>query len=244
MSKSAWIGLGGLALLAVSTACAEGLKVDPQETVSGNGGSSGDGGRRNDGGSSGDGGQTGDGGSSPTSSSNKSTGTGPDCPDGEVPCADGECIPTSARCNGTEDCSGGEDESSCGQASSGSGEGGASASSASSAANSASSSAASTAASSSSGGDPCAGQFECAEGGCVPLGYTCDLETDCEAGNDEDDCDWQCPSEWRNDGECDCGCGALDPDCGSSSWVACDNCLCGDPFCFAIDEDQNWACYP
>lgn len=56
---------------------------------------------------------------------------------------------------------------------------------------------------------------------------------------DEDECDVL----WRDDGYCDCGCGAVDPDCTATTGDVCESCACGtvdDPL--PCDATNNWLC--
>jgi len=61
--------------------------------------------------------------------------------------------------------------------------------------------------------------------------------------------EWTCDPSYYGDGEdCDCGCGALDPDCEDATVESCDYCgedgACdaGDESCSTIDPTQNWLC--
>ncbi|MCL2822702.1 MAG: hypothetical protein FWD57_01800, partial [Polyangiaceae bacterium] len=58
--------------------------------------------------------------------------------------------------------------------------------------------------------------------------------------------DWNCDDDKYNDGTvCDCGCGYLDPDCGSQLSGACDTCSeagsCAES-CDHIRAEENWLC--
>ncbi len=55
---------------------------------------------------------------------------------------------------------------------------------------------------------------------------------------------WECDDEWYDeDGYCNCGCGALDPDCADSTRASCDFIICeytdGNVY-----SDRNWLCIP
>jgi hypothetical protein len=53
--------------------------------------------------------------------------------------------------------------------------------------------------------------------------------------------EWTCDATWYGDGECDCGCGALDIDCAGPEASACtwNNCPTGE----VPVADQNWLCF-
>jgi len=57
---------------------------------------------------------------------------------------------------------------------------------------------------------------------------------------------WTCVLNYYDDGTwCDCGCGALDPDCGSASASVCEYCYCNpsdDMDCTAVNASQNQTC--
>jgi len=61
---------------------------------------------------------------------------------------------------------------------------------------------------------------------------------------------WNCPARLYHDGsQCDCGCGAFDPDCDSIDASACDTCdasgSCSKQACSGtITTNQNWYCTP
>jgi len=61
---------------------------------------------------------------------------------------------------------------------------------------------------------------------------------------------WTCNPVYYADGYCDCGCGALDPDCTDATVGSCEFCgefgACdqGDQSCSTIDPTQNWLCVP
>jgi hypothetical protein len=60
---------------------------------------------------------------------------------------------------------------------------------------------------------------------------------------------WTClDSRYAADQGCDCGCGALDPDCDDESLDACDNCgppgSCSSANCYALSPARNWSCGP
>jgi len=89
-------------------------------------------------------------------------------------------------------------------------------------------------------GEPCAAtDFVCTDGGCVSGDFACDGLTDCADASDEPplntNCSpvppgWTCPAAFFTDAECDCGCGALDPACGSNPTAsACQ--FCNDTVC-------------
>lgn len=59
--------------------------------------------------------------------------------------------------------------------------------------------------------------------------------------------DWECPdARYGMNQDCDCGCGALDPDCADATVDSCDSCgasgSCGSNTCSDIDPEQNWNC--
>ena len=60
--------------------------------------------------------------------------------------------------------------------------------------------------------------------------------------------DWHCEEYLYGDGSwCDCGCGAVDPDCDSSLSTSCDQCLdyggsCADYSCDTIEPEDNTRC--
>ena len=61
--------------------------------------------------------------------------------------------------------------------------------------------------------------------------------------------EWTCDAGfYGTDDGCDCGCGALDPDCDDASAESCDDCgdeggcNAGNESCSAIDPTQNWLC--
>jgi hypothetical protein len=79
---------------------------------------------------------------------------------------------------------------------------------------------------------------------------------------DEDDCagvhpgnnaicgsvpDWDCPPFFYGDGECDCGCGAVDMDCPNATAAVCEFCTpdegsCSVAGCSQIDPTNNAVC--
>ena len=54
--------------------------------------------------------------------------------------------------------------------------------------------------------------------------------------------DWTCDEEWYGDGECDCGCGALDSDCADGSAGVCEYNNC--PQDEVPVDGENWLCEP
>jgi hypothetical protein len=59
--------------------------------------------------------------------------------------------------------------------------------------------------------------------------------------------EWTCPDARYAGGQgCDCGCGALDPDCEDETVDSCDNCgpqgACSSSNCGRLDPEQNWTC--
>lgn len=60
--------------------------------------------------------------------------------------------------------------------------------------------------------------------------------------------EWSCPTAYYGVGDgCDCGCGAIDPDCADATSASCEYCddsgSCGTGTCPAnIDPTQNWLC--
>lgn len=51
---------------------------------------------------------------------------------------------------------------------------------------------------------------------------------------------WTCPAAYFGDGECDCGCGAVDSDCSGTAYEACQTNQC--PLNTMIVPTQNWQC--
>jgi hypothetical protein len=76
----------------------------------------------------------------------------------------------------------------------------------------------------------------------------CNVSEECPGDIDESDnavCDggWICSLLWYGDGECDCGCGIQDPDCGDllvESCIYCIGCAAGD--CEALQPTNNPEC--
>ncbi|MFC1670742.1 calcium-binding EGF-like domain-containing protein [Spirochaetota bacterium] len=57
---------------------------------------------------------------------------------------------------------------------------------------------------------------------------------------------WTCNASYFGDGECDCGCGAFDPDCVDATVGSCDYCDlgCGTGTCPSnIITNENWGCF-
>jgi hypothetical protein len=59
--------------------------------------------------------------------------------------------------------------------------------------------------------------------------------------------EWNCvESRYAGGQGCDCGCGALDPDCLDETVDSCDNCgppgSCSSLNCYLVDPEQNWTC--
>jgi hypothetical protein len=88
----------------------------------------------------------------------------------------------------------------------------------------------------------------CDDSSCSPFG-PCDVEPDDNAHCTKPPPIWACSPRLYHDGaRCDCGCGAIDPDCESSSAEACDKCdapgSCSAQACPAfIDAAFNGHCY-
>ncbi len=92
---------------------------------------------------------------------------------------------------------------------------------------------------------------------CQSLGFhggTLACLADC-SGFDTSGCfnvpaEWRCNNAFYGDGICDCGCGALDPDCADETDASCEYCnmwgSCGVDSCNGandnIDPLQNWTC--
>lgn len=69
--------------------------------------------------------------------------------------------------------------------------------------------------------------------------------SDCALINPNDNAaclDWTCQEAWLSDGDCDCGCGALDPACEDAGVDACLFCWCGGTECDRVNTTQNWQC--
>ncbi len=105
---------------------------------------------------------------------------------------------------------------------------------------------------------------DCAGGGCAQPGCTAAACEYCvDANGDAEECGdggggggsggWTCPLEWQGDGWCDCGCGALDPDCGGGgcsapgcSAQACQYCVdaSGEGETCGATDAPVWSCDP
>jgi hypothetical protein len=94
------------------------------------------------------------------------------------------------------------------------------------------------------------GEFDCGADGCVDLssdpahcgdcGDPCPGDQVCAFG----ECQaprWDCDTDLRGDGFCDCGCGSRDPDCSSASSSSCDSCWCENE-CDDVEPQDNSQC--
>lgn len=104
--------------------------------------------------------------------------------------------------------------------------------------------------------------FHCDDGTCLPETYECDMVVDCDDASDEAPANHRCPivpDAWScdpffydagDDDSCDCGCGAVDPDCDDETAASCEICdaegSCdlerGTGDCGTIDPDDNASC--
>lgn len=92
---------------------------------------------------------------------------------------------------------------------------------------------------------PSCGGAQCGDDGCggscgsCASGEAC-VDGQCESEGDE----WICESAYYGSGDgCDCGCGAIDPDCSSASLSACDYCDGCATSCGEIDPSNNARCH-
>jgi hypothetical protein len=89
--------------------------------------------------------------------------------------------------------------------------------------------------------DTCTSAGSCAQTDCLEIDF--DDNSQCAASNPT----WTCPLTTFGDGDCNCGCGSVDPDCTSDYVGACDYCddtgSCdGSTDCIGIALDDNGAC--
>jgi hypothetical protein len=99
----------------------------------------------------------------------------------------------------------------------------------------------------------CDSDADCTEPG---LGICLVATGECVACIDDEDCpssdvcndntceasEWTCDDSWYGDGECDCGCGALDIDCDGPYAADCDwTFQCTNQW-LVVDPNQNWRC--
>lgn len=85
-----------------------------------------------------------------------------------------------------------------------------------------------------SGGAVC---LRCAAGSCAT--------SDCSNVNPDDTStclDWTCTPAWYGDGSCDCGCGAPDSDCATTSGSECGYCWCEQNECPLTTSERNYEC--
>jgi hypothetical protein len=81
------------------------------------------------------------------------------------------------------------------------------------------------------------GDFVCGDQSCIPGEWECDNLADCSDGSDEAPVNptcpggpdvppgWTCdPGYYGTTDGCDCGCGALDPDCFTANVADCEYC--------------------
>jgi hypothetical protein len=54
--------------------------------------------------------------------------------------------------------------------------------------------------------------------------------------------EWICPTSWFLDGDCHCGCGALDADCEGAASIHCRSTYICDELGLSVDSDENWRC--
>jgi len=99
------------------------------------------------------------------------------------------------------------------------------------------------------GGQCTALQWQCGNGQCIPSSWHCDGDNDCNDNSDEVGCnsnvppEWTCSAFWYTDSGCDCGCGAPDPACASTTGTSvCSYNGCGTGN--VPNPDDNTTCMP